>query len=252
MNRQLRQFKVVEVGAEENTLVPHVLLASDGQCWQVSLPSMAALQTGTTIRVPIATDTVQDCMPDWRVLGCEQWHKMVLRWPYRLVAAVWGEEIAAQNDVPVNSDGLLRPQLKPLLFDGADFEATPKTSAYDKADFANKFVRFALNGFRDEHLTGSLHYMLTQAFSLGPYNEFGREQFCKRHFSTVECRLLFVRRIARRGRYGGPNDPMQDVAHAISRWCSKYILCRIEQSAETVEAMTARRHSRQPDWRWPV
>lgn len=93
------------------------------------------------------------------------------------------------------------------------FTPTKWDSAQDKADFANKFIRFIENGFQETQFTKKFYTRLSNCFGhIAHYNKFG---FYDTWFSDYYSQVAFLNNALTHSCYGDPAWTYSDVERAL-------------------------------------
>jgi hypothetical protein len=99
------------------------------------------------------------------------------------------------------------------IFTADMFTPTKWDSAQDKADFANKFVRFVESGFKETLFTKKFYNRLSNCFQhIAHYNKFG---FYDYWFSDYQSQIDFLNRALVCPSYGDPSYTYSDVESAL-------------------------------------
>jgi hypothetical protein len=97
----------------------------------------------------------------------------------------------------------------------SDFRATKFSTAADKAEFGNAFLRFIESEWAPALFTKSIYNRLSMCFShIAHYN---RTQFYEEWFSSLAAQVRFLKHTLRFPCYGDPEYTFSDVEMAIQR-----------------------------------
>jgi hypothetical protein len=97
----------------------------------------------------------------------------------------------------------------------SDFTATKFSTAADKAEFGNTFLRFIESEWAPALFTKSFYNRLSMCFShIAHYN---RTQFYEKWFSSLAAQVRFLKHTLRFPCYGDPEYTFSDVERAIQR-----------------------------------
>ena len=109
MRKYTKAFRVADVGTTDlgEGRYHHVLIAGDGETWQVArsrdLSDAEVWQIGQTIEMSMTVVEGHGdrlAVPVWRAVGAIGPMKYELLQPYESVAEVWGQEIAGKFLTP--------------------------------------------------------------------------------------------------------------------------------------------------------
>jgi hypothetical protein len=229
--KQRKSFILASVSTGPNAfgLWGHVLIAEDGETWEVARVRSGGFpvpwRKGEVVAVPVSGD---DLKPDWASLHCEVPDQLPDA-PPNIVAELWGHPVVpGAADIPV---GDVQPS---VVFTAAQFVPTEWATSADKASFANAFVRFVENGFRSADFTPEFYNRLSNTF--GHIAHFDRRTFFQRFFTTAANKLDFVRQTAEFVPFGQPSYTFSDVERALTKWVvTTGVLDRVGATAENAQ-----------------
>ena len=126
-------------------------------------------------------------------------------------------------------------EVKPsIVFTADQFTPTQWTTAQEKADFANAFVRFVENNFRNEHFTESFYRRLSQTF--GHVAHFNQATFYRTFFGTAVDKVRFLQRSVDHVPVGDPAFTFADVERLLRDWVVEHgLLDRVAKTATHAE-----------------
>jgi len=97
----------------------------------------------------------------------------------------------------------------------SDFTATKFSTAADKAEFGNTFLRFIESEWAPALFTKSFYNRLSMCF--GHIAHYNRTQFYEEWFSSLAAQVRFLKHTLRFPCYGDPEYTFSDVERAIQR-----------------------------------
>ena len=97
----------------------------------------------------------------------------------------------------------------------SDFTATKFSTAADKAEFGNTFLRFIESEWAPALFTKSFYNRLSMCF--GHIAHYNRTQFYEEWFSSLAAQVRFLKHALRFPCYGDPEYTFSDVERAIQR-----------------------------------
>lgn len=225
----------ISTGPNAFGLWGHVLIAEDGEAWEVARVRSGGFpvpwRKGEVVAVPVSGD---DLSPDWAALHCEVPDQLADA-PPTVVAELWGHPVVpgAAADIP---GGDVQPS---VVFTAFQFVPTGWASAAEKASFANAFVRFVENGFRSPDFTPEFYSRVSNTF--GHIAHFDRRTFYQRFFTTAADKLNFVRQTAEFVPFGQPAYTFCDVERALAKWVvTACVLDRVRMTAENAQSRAER------------
>ena len=179
-----KPFKVVQIRATGggDGLRPHVLVASDGECWHVlrnhdrphPTPWLEGDVVELTMRVAAVAGCLKTCLaPDWSAVEAYQPLKYDLAQPFHAILKAWGEERAMEYRRLTKPRPYERRQK--VLFTAEDFSGSPQMGSADKATIANEFVRFVERNFHGAYF--STAYLCRPHALLSTSEAAGERQF---------------------------------------------------------------------------
>jgi hypothetical protein len=102
----------------------------------------------------------------------------------------------------------------------SQFTATKFETAEDKAEFANRFVRFVESGYNPNIFTKKFYTRLSMCFGhIAHYDQGG---FYHTFFTSLEGRLNFAQATENREIYGDPSYTDSDVEKVLQAWARDY------------------------------
>jgi hypothetical protein len=105
------------------------------------------------------------------------------------------------------------------IFKAEEFEPSKYKTAQEKADFANRLVRFIDSGFEKRFFTKKLYNDLYINFSMiAHYNHHG---FWDYYFEGSGEKLDFTQDLLNAKAYGDPTHTNSDVEKAVQQWMYK-------------------------------
>lgn len=231
-----KSFKVASISSNPNSfgLHGHIMVAEDGESWQVgrtvsgSYP--ASWQKGQVVEVPLKDDPIRHITaPAWDEIHCEIPERMPDA-PANVVAEVWGKPVEADAAESVPQFGITPS----VVFTADQFTPTQWSSAQDKADFANAFVRFVENGFRQADFADWFYKRLSQTF--GHVAHFNQVTFYRTFFTTAVDKLRLLRQTVDNVPVGDPACTFSDVERALRDWIvNNGLLDRVAKTATHAE-----------------
>lgn len=261
----LKPFRVAQIAGQsrEGDLFVHLLLARDGECWEVlrrrSAPDYPAWPLHEQIEVPmrlaITASGDRSVVPNWELLECLNPVKFDLHTPYEAVATIWGREAAGAFFTPTAAPTpARRRRSRRLLFSPEHFTSDAICTVEEKADAANRFAQFATRGFRLYHFTRALYFAVAAAFDLDPLAS--HAAFFETWFGSARRRLQFVQHVAN---CAVISAPMQDLAVALQAFVIQRVLRPVsrafqdEHAAEEQRILREllRKHGLPSEWRLP-
>jgi len=135
----------------------------------------------------------------------------------------------------------------------SDFTATKFSTAGDKAEFGNTFLRFIESEWASALFTKSFYNRLSMSF--GHIAHYNRAQFYEEWFSSLADQVRFLKHTLRFPCYGDPEYTFSDVERAIQReivdrnYLSRYELRLAEEQQATDLALLRQLESK---YRTPV
>ena len=214
-----KAFKVASVSTNPNSfgLFGHVMIAEDGESWQVGRTRSEGYpnlwERGEVIEVPLMNDPVRHITrPAWEEAQCEIPQRLADA-PANVVAETWGRPM---DDTDVDSSAP-QPEVTPgIVFTADQFIPTQWSTAQAKADFANAFVRFVENNFQNSHFPEWFYHRLSQTF--GHIAHFDQPTFFRTFFTRGADKLRFLRQTVEHQPVGDPGFTFSDVERAIREW----------------------------------
>jgi hypothetical protein len=134
-----------------------------------------------------------------------------------------------------------------------DFTATKFSTAADKAEFGNTFLRFIESEWASALFTKSFYNRLSMCFSHIAHNN--RTQFYEEWFSSLAAQVRFLNHTLRFPCYGDPEYTFSDVERAIQQeivnrnYLARYELRLVEEQQATDLALLRQLESK---YRTPV
>jgi hypothetical protein len=213
-----KQFKVASISSNPNSfgLYGHILVAEDGESWQVgrsrSGTSPKSWVQGEVIDAPLMNDPVRHInSPAWQELHCEIPQRLPDA-PPNVIAEIWGKPQEPQAADPAPA----REVAPSIVFTAEQFTATPWSTAREKADFANAFVRFVENNFQQAHFPKWFYRRLSQTF--GHIAQFDETTFYRTFFGKAADKLRFLRQTVDHQPVGDPAFTYSDVERVLRDW----------------------------------
>ena len=235
-----KSFKVASISSNPNSfgLHGHIMLAEDGESWQVgrSRSHPEPWAKGEIVEVPLKDDPIRHITcPAWEEVHCEIPDRLPDA-PPNVVAEVWGRPV----EDGVQSEPL--QDTKPsITFTADQFTPTQWRTAQDKADFANFFVRFVENNFRQKHFSNAFYRRLSQTF--GHVAHFDEATFYRTFFTTAVDKLRFLRQTMAHVPVGDPAFTFSDVERVLRDWvASSGLVERLAKTAEHAQNRAEREH----------
>ena len=124
------------------------------------------------------------------------------------------------------------------IFNAEQFISTKWDSAEQKAKFANQFVKFVDNGFKESDFPEWFYKRLSMCFShIAHYN---RQGFFDTFFTSISYKIDFIRQTLDCDCYGDSTFTYSDVERVLKQWMEeKHILStyqlRLSEVSESVE-----------------
>ncbi len=113
-------------------------------------------------------------------------------------------------------------------FSPSQFTATKFETQEDKAEFANRFVKFVESGYNPNIFTKKFYNRLSMCFGhIAHYNQAG---FYDEFFTTPQGRLDFARITEGREIYGDPAYTDSDVEKVVQEWAREYSMVEKAQA----------------------
>lgn len=106
--------------------------------------------------------------------------------------------------------------MKKPMYRADEFKPTQWSTAKEKANFANTFVKFVLSGFDRKHWTKSFYTRLSNTF--GHIAHYNQEGFWAEWFESTGQKLAFLKQAAVYPCYGDPTYTYSDVEKALQAW----------------------------------
>lgn len=234
-----KSFKIASISSSPNSfgLHGHIMVAEDGESWEVGRTRSGGLPTpwepGQVVEVPLQDDPVRHITaPAWEEVQCEIPQRLPDA-PPKVLADLWGKVVEAIEPVPPR-------EVKPsIVFTADQFTPTQWSSAQDKADFANAFVRFIENGFQQAHFTSPFYHRLCQTF--GHAAHFNQATFYRTFFTTSVDKLRFLRQTVDHEPVGDPAYTFSDVEGVLRAWVIEgNLLDRVGKTAAHAQSRAER------------
>jgi hypothetical protein len=227
-------FKVASISSNANSfgLHGHILLAEDGETWQVCRRRSGTYPTqwerGEIVEVPVVVDRLTEVERlNWDALHCEV-PQALPDAAANIVAEIWGHPVADDEDA---NAVIPKKELKPsIIFLAEQFMPTQWSTGQDKADFANNFVRFVEGGFASADFSAEFYNRLSQTF--GHIAHFDRGTFFKEFFTCSADKLKFLQQSVDHESFGDPKFTFCDVERLLRDWLIESKTAeRVEQTA---------------------
>jgi len=213
-----KQFKVASISSNPNSfgLFGHIMVAEDGETWQVGRSRSGnypkSWDRGEVVEAPLMDDPVRHITrPAWDELHCEIPERMPDA-PPNVVAEVWGKPV----DPEVTDSAPPREMTPSIVFAAEQFIPTQWSTAQEKADFANTFVRFVENNFQRAHFPDWFYRRLSQTF--GHVAHFDQMTFYRTFFGKAADKVRFLQQTIEHRPLGNPAFTFSDVELALQSW----------------------------------
>jgi hypothetical protein len=213
-----KQFKVASISSNPNSfgLYGHIMVAEDGEAWQVGRIRAGNFpkpwDRGEVVDTPLKDDPIRHITsPAWGELHCEIPQRMPDA-PPNVVAEVWGKPAEPEVIDPTPA----RAVTPSIVFNPEQFTPTQWSTAQDKADFANAFVRFVENNFQLEHFPKWFYQRLSQTF--GHVAHFDQTTFYRTFSGKALDKLRFLRQTVDHQPVGDPAFTFSDVERVLRGW----------------------------------
>lgn len=114
-------------------------------------------------------------------------------------------------------------------FTASQFTPTQWSTAQDKADFCNCFVRFVKSGYKQNIFTEEFYTRLSMCF--GHIAHYDRQGFYETFFTSLEGQIRFAETTLIGGGYGDPHFTYCDAEKLLRAWAIKYKMLDKAQQA---------------------